>query len=277
MKAVYQIRNLINNKRYIGSTKDVIQRWKYHKDNLQKNRHGNQYLQHAWNKYGENNFVFEIIEEVNIIEGINEKQQLYAREDYYFAEYKPEYNIGKKAEGGDNLTNHPRRDEIIKKRSETNRKVWEANPEKKKERSLKYSGEGNPRYGIEWIEESRNKLKNRLKLFYLNNQHKNKGKSHKEIFGEEKAAEISKALSDAAKLKMGELNPFYGKTHSEETRKLLSKKMKGKKPTNRRKIKIGELIFDSVSDAAKHLNVCSATIIHRINSPNEKYKEYFYL
>lgn len=60
---IYQIRNIIDNKIYIGSTKDQVKRKYKHFYELKNNIHGNGHLQRAFNKYGEKNFVFEILEE----------------------------------------------------------------------------------------------------------------------------------------------------------------------------------------------------------------------
>jgi group I intron endonuclease len=60
---VYQIKNLVNGKVYIGSSATIKKRWREHKKLLRRRKHHNRYLQHAWNKYGEANFVFEILEE----------------------------------------------------------------------------------------------------------------------------------------------------------------------------------------------------------------------
>ena len=59
---IYQIRNLINCKTYIGSTINIKNRWRHHKRGLNNNKHHNAHLQNSWNKYGENNFVIEIID-----------------------------------------------------------------------------------------------------------------------------------------------------------------------------------------------------------------------
>ena len=59
---IYKITNLINKKYYIGSSLDIKRRWKEHRRNLIKNKHNNIHLQKSWNKYGENSFLFEIIE-----------------------------------------------------------------------------------------------------------------------------------------------------------------------------------------------------------------------
>ena len=59
---IYQIRNITTNKIYIGSTNNLKRRYNQHLNSLNKNKHENPYLQAAWNKYGANNFIFEIIE-----------------------------------------------------------------------------------------------------------------------------------------------------------------------------------------------------------------------
>ena len=59
---VYQIRNLVNSKVYVGSAVDFRNRISVHKQRLNSNANHNIHLQNAWNKYGELNFVFEILE-----------------------------------------------------------------------------------------------------------------------------------------------------------------------------------------------------------------------
>lgn len=60
---VYIIRNKINSKIYVGMAIDSNRRLKYHKYSLLGNYHKNHYLQNAWNKYGEESFEFDILEE----------------------------------------------------------------------------------------------------------------------------------------------------------------------------------------------------------------------
>lgn len=59
---VYQIRNLINGKIYIGSSKNLLARKTQHFSDLKHGRHENPHLQHAYDKYKKDNFMFEIIE-----------------------------------------------------------------------------------------------------------------------------------------------------------------------------------------------------------------------
>lgn len=63
---IYCIINKINNKKYIGQTYDLEYRWKRHKSDLNNNNHSNNHLMSAWNKYGEDNFEFDIIEKCDL-------------------------------------------------------------------------------------------------------------------------------------------------------------------------------------------------------------------
>lgn len=100
---IYKITNLINNKIYVGSAggkNGFKQRWLIHKNTLKSGKHGNKHLQKAWDKHGENSFIFEIIEFVQ------DTNIILVREQYYFDLLKPYinkigYNISKIA--GSNL------------------------------------------------------------------------------------------------------------------------------------------------------------------------------
>lgn len=67
MGHIYQIRNLTNNAVYIGSVlkRNPQDRWMRHLKDLRNKRHHSPHLQRAWNKYGETNFVFEILKTVS--------------------------------------------------------------------------------------------------------------------------------------------------------------------------------------------------------------------
>jgi group I intron endonuclease len=58
---IYKIVNIIDGKVYYGSSENLARRWRDHKSCLKRNVHHSKYLQNAWNKYGEENFKFEIV------------------------------------------------------------------------------------------------------------------------------------------------------------------------------------------------------------------------
>ena len=62
MTGIYKITCLATNKSYIGQSVSIKRRWATHKRELAKNIHYNTYLQNAYNKYGEENFTYEILE-----------------------------------------------------------------------------------------------------------------------------------------------------------------------------------------------------------------------
>jgi hypothetical protein len=66
ISGIYEIRNIVNNKVYIGCSSNIKIRWRTHKTKLRAGTHENSYLQRAFNKNGEEKFQFKIIEEVNI-------------------------------------------------------------------------------------------------------------------------------------------------------------------------------------------------------------------
>ena len=61
---IYKIVNLQTGKYYVGSTKDFKKRKQTHFSGLKNNYHPNKHLQNAYNKYGIDNFKFEIVEYV---------------------------------------------------------------------------------------------------------------------------------------------------------------------------------------------------------------------
>jgi group I intron endonuclease len=68
---VYAIRNLVNGKCYVGSSKNIENRWKEHKHKLNSGRRwGHSALENAWSKYGPETFEFVILEQVDNIDDL---------------------------------------------------------------------------------------------------------------------------------------------------------------------------------------------------------------
>lgn len=83
---IYTITNKINNRVYIGSSKDINRRWKQHINDLNKSKHINQSLQDDWIKYGQNNFDF------NVVRQCDESELKYAELDEIFSSWDVLYN-----------------------------------------------------------------------------------------------------------------------------------------------------------------------------------------
>ena len=96
---IYKIINKIDGKYYVGSSKNINIRWYNHIKDLKENKHYNDFLQRAWNKFGSDNFEFVIIELVN------DKTKLLLIEQTYLNKAKLEqqctYNLNWQAKGGD--------------------------------------------------------------------------------------------------------------------------------------------------------------------------------
>lgn len=63
-RGIYKIINVINNKFYVGSAVDLKRRKTRHFSELRTGKHKNRHLQAAWEKYGEQAFVFVVVEEL---------------------------------------------------------------------------------------------------------------------------------------------------------------------------------------------------------------------
>lgn len=90
---IYKITNTINNKTYIGSSVNILNREYKHFWMLKKGLHDNEYLQKSFNKYGEKFFLFEVIEYCDY-------NSLIDKENYYIELYESNnlnkgYNLAK--------------------------------------------------------------------------------------------------------------------------------------------------------------------------------------
>jgi len=77
---IYKIINTENGKFYVGSTTNTKERFRTHRNRLRKNRHHAKHLQAAWNKYGEQAFVFHVIQTVPEGESLQEAENVWLAE-----------------------------------------------------------------------------------------------------------------------------------------------------------------------------------------------------
>lgn len=63
-RGIYKIINVINDKFYVGSAVDLKRRKTRHFSELRKGKHNNRHLQAAWNHYGDQAFIFVVVEDI---------------------------------------------------------------------------------------------------------------------------------------------------------------------------------------------------------------------
>ena len=97
MTGIYKITCLGNNKCYIGQSIAIKRRWTEHQKALREGTHYNEYLQRAYNKYGSDSFIYEVLEQCP-------KNKLNEREQFYvslFDSFKNGFNCDL---GGSNIS-----------------------------------------------------------------------------------------------------------------------------------------------------------------------------
>jgi group I intron endonuclease len=85
VSGIYIIKNLINNKVYIGRAVSMYDRVIQHKKSLERNNHPNDYLQKSYNKYKEENFI--------VIPNIYPRELLMEKEEEYIIKYKSDNSL----------------------------------------------------------------------------------------------------------------------------------------------------------------------------------------
>lgn len=167
---IYCFENLTNNKKYIGQSVNVGERIMAHVYMLRGGYDESIVLQNAWNKYGEKNFDFRIIEECSY-EELNEKEKYWINElrSHIFFDG---YNIS--LGGSDGLRGRKHTDESKMKMSDASRgRVFSEDTRKRmseshkgkivsEETKIKISesirGKNNPNYGVSCKEETKKKI-----------------------------------------------------------------------------------------------------------------------
>lgn len=246
---------------YIGSSVDVNNRFNEHIQTLNRNVHQNLNLQNLWNT-GRCSLELQIFP-------TETREAAYSLEQELIINNKDStllLNIGLGVFGGDNITLHPNRKNIISQIKNTLTNTITKLTQEERISTYSRKGSDNGMYGKTHTPDVKKRL-----------SEARTGKKHTTTWT--LTDEQRTKISEQAKLRVGELNPFYGKQHTIETKKKISDALKksDRVPTNMRKVVVDNIVYDSLTSAAKQLNVSLATVIYRITSIKEKYKNYSYL
>lgn len=135
---IYKIRNVVNGNYYIGSTVDSRKRFWAHRKDLRLGQHVCVHLQRAWNKYGEDCFKFEIVEQLDSKEALFPAEQRWL-DEHFGKEYC--YNVAAHADA-------PMRDASPELRAHLaeKTKAW-------------LERDGHPRQGAEWSEQDKERIR----------------------------------------------------------------------------------------------------------------------
>lgn len=222
---IYKIRNIVNQKFYVGSTINTKERFRTHRNRLRKGKHHAKHLQAAWNKYGEECFIFEIVEEISCVE------KLRPAEDVWLAEHvgKPHcYNHSRYSDTP--MRGIPKEQHPNYGRPKTPEEIAAISSSVKQ----LYAEGFDPRTGLTHSEETRAKISAKVQAALA------EGRSGKFVPSEETRLRMSQALkgnqnakghvrTEEHRRKLAEANKgnqnWLGKRHSEESKAKMSKRV----------------------------------------------------
>lgn len=139
---IYCIRNIINNKVYIGKAKCIYKRIKWHISALNiRDKDENYHLIQSWHKYGRDNFEYFVVEYLDLDEKLLSARELYWMN--YYESLNPKKGYNKRYDSSTGMIVH---ESTRKKLSEPRQKYMLSNPEfrEKLSNSLKKFWENNP-------------------------------------------------------------------------------------------------------------------------------------
>jgi hypothetical protein len=181
-------------------------RWIRHRCTLLNNDHDNRHLQGAWDKYGRENFVFEVLEKIDDLNILTEREQ-YWMDRFEVMSADKGYNMCPSA---GSMLGHRHSKNTIEKMKQNSYWKGKKLPKYIREKISQSrvtrgvsAGKNNPQYGKKMSDVVKQKI-----------SEANKGRKH--------SKETREKMSKTHKLLVGEKSHMYGKKLSEETKKKMS-------------------------------------------------------
>lgn len=257
MVGVYKLLNVKTGKFYIGSSVNIEKRWSTHIAELNANCHNNKYLQNAWNKYGQESFEFIVVEEVDDILKLRE------REDYYLQSTNcTNHRVGY------NLLNTSNIGLGVRASDEVRHKISDA-----------CKGEKNGHYRHKHSIDKRKQIRDARwgKDYVKKPRKKYQRKSEEELRESNKRRSEKKLgthLSDATKEKLRQIH--LGSHHSYETRQKMSLQRQGESNGNSKFTREQVLeIYHKMNSGVNYKDVCKEYGIGQCQAYKIKRKEHW--
>jgi hypothetical protein len=195
------------------------------------------------------------------VEKLNERERFWIKELNAINEG---YNISLGGDGGDTISNNPRKYEIAKIHSQ--KMKMEKFNKKKGTKVVKLKKRDDPN----WVNPNKGRvssLKGRPtgKKGIPNPTHSEWMKKNNPFKGKTHTTEVKEILSK-----------INSKPKSEEHKRKISETLKGNKPGNMRRVIVDGVEYESLSYAARQIGIPTSTMKNRLKSPkfdNYKYKD----
>lgn len=254
---IYKIQNIVTGDIYIGCSHDIEKRFKQHRNKLKKGNHQNRHLQNSVNKYGLENFTFEVI-----FESYCEEYVLKNLESLFIWSEDPKklYNIfvpeDFQSESINYLDFQERKVTAWRETVTKNGGLPRRTPELKQRQSEAVSGEKNGFFGKKHTEETIENLRAKAKDRWSSPQER--------LLQSQRRKDFFKDPKNRAKV--GEKS--RGRKHSEKSKQERSKRFSGSKNPNATPFILNGVKYGSFVEAEKALGI-SKYKLKKLLKPND--------